>query len=205
MLDTAQVRLVDGIDPNEGRVEILHNGEWGTVCDDDWSKQDAIVVCRQIMGIHHGVLQAEAYSSAWFGQGSGNILLDDVQCTGNENFLNECSHAGWRFNDCTHEEDAAVICRNGKGTLFKFQDTNTSTEVRLVNGTVPGEGRVEVMHHGEWGTICYAGWTLMTPPSYCAGSLVGLVWLKVMAVSDLVKALVTYFWIALSVMVRRVG
>lgn len=42
------VRLVDGDSPWEGRVEVFHNGDWGTVCDDNWSQQHAEVVCRQL-------------------------------------------------------------------------------------------------------------------------------------------------------------
>ena len=42
------VQLVGGSSPNEGRVKICRNGEWGTVCDDGWDTSDARVVCRQL-------------------------------------------------------------------------------------------------------------------------------------------------------------
>ena len=41
------VRLIDGADSSEGRVEICINNEWGTVCDNLWDDNDAEVVCRQ--------------------------------------------------------------------------------------------------------------------------------------------------------------
>lgn len=42
------VRLSDGNNPSEGRVEVCFNGEWGTVCDNNWSTDDGKVVCRQL-------------------------------------------------------------------------------------------------------------------------------------------------------------
>ena len=42
------VRLADGANFTEGRVEICFNNEWGTVCDQMWDTTDSSVVCKQL-------------------------------------------------------------------------------------------------------------------------------------------------------------
>ena len=68
------VRLVGGGSEREGRVEILHDGQWGTVCDDGWGIEDATVVCQQLFGVD----ASEAPRNAFFGQGDGKIWMSEV-------------------------------------------------------------------------------------------------------------------------------
>ena len=101
-----EVRLVGGSGPHEGRVEVYHNGAWGTVCDDDWDLNDATVVCRQLgYGTAVGALRRAA-----FGEGNGRIWYDDVRCSGHEANLTQCSHRGLRVHNCRHRQVAGVIC-----------------------------------------------------------------------------------------------
>ena len=104
------LRLVGGTWNGEGRVEVFHNGVWGTVCDDFWDINDAEVVCREL-----GYLgAASAPQRAYFGAGSGQIWLDNVACQGNETSIVQCQHNGWGVENCGHREDASVICLKSK-------------------------------------------------------------------------------------------
>ncbi|XP_030844635.1 scavenger receptor cysteine-rich protein isoform X7 [Strongylocentrotus purpuratus] len=100
------VRLVDGSNEAEGRVEIQYNGVWGTICDDSWDITDASVVCR-MLGFQGA---SGAPGSAQFGQGTGPIQLDDVGCTGAEQTIFDCAHPPFGVHNCFHSEDAGVVC-----------------------------------------------------------------------------------------------
>ncbi|XP_041935335.1 deleted in malignant brain tumors 1 protein-like isoform X2 [Alosa sapidissima] len=142
------LRLVNGSSRCSGRVEVLHTGQWGTVCDNGWDLRDAAVVCREL-GCGEAV---EALKGAQFGQGSGEIWISDVECVGSESTVKDCKSQRWGAENCGHHQDAGVIC---------------SDTLRLVNGSSRCSGRVEVLHTGQWGTVCDNRWDLHDAAVVC--------------------------------------
>ena len=107
---TAGVRLVEGKTPNQGRLEVRHRGQWGTVCGWVFGTREVEVACRQL-----------GYSGAGFvlplgvpdpvGD-IGPILLDGLSCMGDEWALEMCYHYGWGKleHDCQHMWDVWLFC-----------------------------------------------------------------------------------------------
>ncbi|XP_030839515.1 deleted in malignant brain tumors 1 protein [Strongylocentrotus purpuratus] len=151
VVEPLRTRLVGGISGSfEGRVEVYYQGAWGTVCDDGWDLDDAHVVCHTL-----GYPRASAYyHGANFGEGTGEIILDDVNCEGSESNIAFCHHRGYLTHNCGHAADAGVTC---VGTV----------PVRLVDGASANEGRVEVNYQGSWGTICNDSWDINDATVVC--------------------------------------
>ncbi|KAF1598968.1 UNVERIFIED_CONTAM: hypothetical protein FQV15_0002934, partial [Eudyptes pachyrhynchus] len=144
-----QIRLVNGTKRCAGRVELYHDGIWGTICDDNWDLSDANVVCKQL-GCGHAI---KAFASAHYGKGSGQIWLDDVNCTGAESDLWACPSRAWGQHNCQHKEDAGVLC-------------SEFLALRLVNGN-DCAGRLEVFYNGTWGSICSNRMSQLTAITVC--------------------------------------
>ena len=112
------LRLVNGASEREGLLEVFHNGEWGTICDDYWTEEDAEVACRQL-----GFTGLEAsFREAGMGQGSGPIWMDDLKCGGTEMRLADCVFGDsdalrdsdcqtWGYHNCRHSEDVGLRCK----------------------------------------------------------------------------------------------
>uniref|UniRef100_A0A8C1T225 Lysyl oxidase homolog n=1 Tax=Cyprinus carpio TaxID=7962 RepID=A0A8C1T225_CYPCA len=160
---------------NEGRVEVFYNGEWGTICDDDFTLANAHVLCH-----HLGFVEALSWShSAKYGPGTGKIWLDNVMCGGSENSIEKCVSRGWGNSDCTHQEDAGVVCKDER--LPGFADSNIievnenrmkNIRLRPLSGAHVGrmpvtEGVIEVKFKEGWGHICNTGWTTKNSRVVC--------------------------------------
>ncbi|XP_036416747.1 scavenger receptor cysteine-rich type 1 protein M130-like [Colossoma macropomum] len=131
----SSIRLVGSGGDCAGRLEVFHNGSWGTVSDDLWDIKDAQVVCRQLQC---GVALS-APVPARFGPGTGSTWL--VECEGNETSLLNCRFQLCGKDDCEHREDVGVVCSEFK-------------EIRLTEGC---EGNLEVFYNGTWGNVCENG------------------------------------------------
>ena len=106
-------------------MEIFYNGKWGTVCDNSWDIKDARVVCRQL-GFPYAV---SAPHRARFGFGSGQVWLDNIDCSGNESTIVDCQHRGWGVQDCNHFYDASVVCssKSCPPAVFDYYVYTTTT------------------------------------------------------------------------------
>uniref|UniRef100_A0A8C6B4B5 CD5 molecule like n=1 Tax=Monodon monoceros TaxID=40151 RepID=A0A8C6B4B5_MONMO len=136
------VRLVGGPGRCKGRVEVKHREQWGTVCKAGWNLSAAKVVCRQL-GCGRATLTQRCCNKDT--QGQGPIWLSKVSCSGQEGSLQDCPSGLWGKNNCTHDEDTWVECED-------------PFDLRLVGGDTRCSGRLEVLHKGEWGSVCDDGW-----------------------------------------------
>ncbi|XP_075034556.1 lysyl oxidase homolog 3 isoform X2 [Mixophyes fleayi] len=152
---------------NEGRIEVFYNQEWGTICDDDFTMENAHILCR-----HLGFTEATGWThSAKYGKGIGRIWLDNMICSGSEKSISDCNSRGWGNSDCTHEEDAGVICKDER--IPGYVEPNTiETEQRQVeeirlrpviasakNRLPINEGILEIKHRDAWEQVCDEGWS----------------------------------------------
>ena len=102
----APIRFTGGTSEQEGLVEIMYQGIWGTICDSGWDNIDATVVCREL-----GYVNGTATRQAQLGSDSGPVWLNQVGCLGNESKLSHCIHNGaGNVGNCSHAQDAGVIC-----------------------------------------------------------------------------------------------
>ena len=110
--DDWDLRLVNGStqvnnpQPQEGRVEICFNNTYGSICHNQWNDNDAEVVCRQL---GYSTQNTSAQINAFYNSSFGPIYLNNVQCTGSEEYLQDCD-LNRDIDGCTEADDAGVSC-----------------------------------------------------------------------------------------------
>lgn len=125
-------------------------------------------------------------ATAFFGEGNGDILIQNVNCKGTESSLLDCGKDDVTVQNCSHHYDVGVKCNIFFQSIFLlnfliwdfyFQNVwfqywifwnlrpyaslfrqTTGSSVRLVNGTHEWEGLVEMYDGGAWKGLCAQNW-----------------------------------------------
>ncbi|XP_046565328.1 uncharacterized protein LOC124274041 [Haliotis rubra] len=132
------ITLVDGQNVNEGRVEIYHKGQWGTICNTSLGHTDASAICR-----HLGYLGGIAAGRGQFGSGSGINWGFNVTCL--RTFQCPAISLDTEAKSCSHHGDFAVICDH----MLRLVPFEESSDVNT--------GHVEIYHSSRWMPICSHG------------------------------------------------
>ncbi|WAR22494.1 DMBT1-like protein [Mya arenaria] len=134
------IRLVDGVGIYDGRVEVLYNGTWGTICYNNYRYQNTDVICR--------MLGAIPYSHSRHAGGTGRIHIENLNCVGQENDLSACEYDD--RNECSHSNDLGVTCYLTNRPL-------NVTGIRLADGTKCGppqeDGEITYSINGTIATV----------------------------------------------------
>ena len=99
------LRLANGSSITEGRVEMLYQGEWGSICKPSVKNLEATFICNQL-----GFQYSDGIKS--FGRGSGEVLVSGLNCNGNEGSILECYHKLDDSECAQYRYDLGVICSN---------------------------------------------------------------------------------------------
>ncbi|KAK2582941.1 hypothetical protein KPH14_009002 [Odynerus spinipes] len=191
------IRLAGSDNPEEGRIEVKIWGEWGQVCDDGFGMINAEVICKELgfplgalkvkPGGFYGNLdpphvfkvdqlkcrgnETSLRECDFDGWGVHDCAPEEAVGVVCKTAVDSCQEGYWKCD--TSPECIAIrfICDVvqdcSDGSDESDEHCNAPFEVRLVNGSSPLEGRVEVRHHGIWGTICDDDFSVATARVIC--------------------------------------
>ncbi|XP_071960936.1 scavenger receptor cysteine-rich domain-containing protein DMBT1-like [Antedon mediterranea] len=172
------VKLADGQNAAEGRLEMYVNGSWATVCNKNVDDRLAGLVCSQL---GHSGGQAMSNGSGIFGPGDTGLKVMRIKCDENfEGFIHECDRQSGITKRCNHKADVGIRCDYDATTTEATEDEEEATtedespgitseadddedttdvgrsegDVRLADGQNAAEGRLEMYVNGSWATVC---------------------------------------------------
>jgi hypothetical protein len=98
------------------RLDIFHDGEFGSICDDSVQQATAVIACKQLGFATEGArvqVGGQGYGATGTTPGTGQIWLDELRCTGEEETIADCPHNPWGNHNCIHAEDLGLCCPGG--------------------------------------------------------------------------------------------
>merc|ERR1712226_1063993 len=170
-----RVELQGGDGQSYGNVFATNrDGIFGPVCDDGWSYNQAVVVCRQL-----GYDDGYSYLESHWGAVPDTFAMDSVSCSGDEQHLQDCSYE--TTDDCGTYEGAGVACIYGSTTppppttTTSAPATTTTVSTTLYNYTVElqgGDGRsygnvFATNRNGIFGPVCDDSWSYKEADVVC--------------------------------------
>ncbi|XP_017071834.1 uncharacterized protein LOC108108319 isoform X3 [Drosophila eugracilis] len=192
-----EVRLTGGETPNTGRIEVKANGQWGYVCDDKFGLKDADVVCRELgfqMGAQevrgssyypppnqdfnylmdevecHGN-ETKLSECTFKGWGIHNCGVDEVAGVTCKVPVMKCPNDYWLCHTSKECIPPAFVCDNTPDCADKSDECaavcQAPVQYRLEGGRNSNEGRLEVKHHGVWGSVCDDDFNLKSAQVAC--------------------------------------
>nr|XP_034174800.1 uncharacterized protein LOC117601744 isoform X3 [Osmia lignaria] len=178
------IRLAGSENNHEGRIEVKILGVWGQVCDDGFGMIDADVICKELgfvlgalevrPGGFYGNLdpptrfmvdqlrcrgnETTLRECDFDGWGVHNCEPEEAVGVICKTAVDSCQDGHWKCDNSPMCIPTAFICDEvvdcADGSDENSEHCDAPFEIRLVNGSSRLEGRVEVRHHGIWGTVC---------------------------------------------------
>ncbi|XP_064607694.1 scavenger receptor cysteine-rich type 1 protein M130-like [Liolophura sinensis] len=129
----------DGQQGQPGLVKVVKDTLDGWICAQDYDERDAVVICRSLNLPHTDARPLKEVSHR---QQENNIILQRLDCHGNETSLEQCPGVEWQYVKCPLKQLVKVRCSSA-----------TEGKLRLMSGSVESIGRVEYFHQGVWMTV----------------------------------------------------
>lgn len=97
---------------NYGRIEILYNGKWGTICNTTWMHINSMVICKQL-GFVDGTTFVSGPLRPLPAMKETPVYMEKIWCREDDIHILSCPNNGWKRVDpkcLDHSRDAAVYC-----------------------------------------------------------------------------------------------